>query len=360
MTTCPSPDALLHLGIESGDGSCPPGIATHIERCPECRAFLERRGEDGLESLLAATASLPAPEAPPRVAGFTIDHEIGRGAMGVVYLARRDAPKRPVALKLLPGGRRANSHQRRRWLREAEAASLVRHPNVVTLYDSAETDDWFLLVLEYIPGGTLADQLAQPLAPAHAARLVDTLARAVHHVHLCGKLHLDLKPSNILLDGDTELGWDAVIPKISDFGIAWSAESTATDTCVPGPGGTPSYMAPEQIRTSPQEMTAAADIHGLGAILYHLLTGRPPYLGATLLETIDLLQRHELVPPRRLNPRIPRDLETICLKCLEKDPCRRYPSAESLADDLSRWINGRPISARPVSSVEKSWRCCLS
>ncbi len=357
-TACPSRAELAEIGTGAFAGSCPPGMATHIEGCAECREFLKRSVEDGLASHPWALAGLPTPDALPRIDGFIIERELGRGAMGVVYLARRDTPRRQVALKLLPGGRLAGPRERRHWLREAEAASLVRHPNVVTLYEVDEVDDWFLLALEYIPGGTLADRLSEPLAPRDAGRLMQTIARAVHHIHQCGQLHLDLKPSNILLDGEAVAGWDAVIPKVSDFGIARTAEAGATDTGGPGAGGTPSYMAPEQITKARNDMTARADIHGLGAILYHMLTGRPPYLGATILETIDLVQRQDPLPTRRLNPKIPSDLETICLKCLEKDPARRYPSAELLADDLGRWLNGRPISARPASPVEKTWRWC--
>ena len=261
----------------------------------------------------------------PAIDGFTIERELGRGAMGVVYLARRDVPRRRVALKLLPGGRRASPGERRQWMREAQAASLVRHPHVVTLYEVAETERWFLLALEYIPGGSLADRLSRPLAPKDAARLMEIIARAVHHIHQSGQLHLDLKPSNILLDGDAGAGWDALIPKVSDFGIARSAEPGTTDTGPAGPGGTPSYMAPEQISKPRKEMSTAADIHGLGAILFHMLTGRPPYQGATVLETIDQMQRMDPVPPRRFSSAIPRDLETICVKCLQKDPAGATP-----------------------------------
>jgi eukaryotic-like serine/threonine-protein kinase len=359
MTACPSHEELAWIGTGASAGSCPPGIDAHIEGCAQCRAFLARCVGDGLESLAIPAAELPGPDAvPPQIDGFTIERELGRGAMAVVYLARRDAPSRRVALKLLPGGRRAGRRERRHWLREAEAASLVRHPNVVGLYEVGEVDDWFLLVLEYIPGGTLADRLSVPLAPRDAARFTETIARAVHHIHRCGQLHLDLKPSNILLDGDPGAGWEAIIPKVSDFGIARMADSGATDTVSAGLGGTPSYMAPEQITRPRQELTAAADIHGLGAILYHMLTGRPPYQGTTVLETIDLVQRQDAVPPRRLNPKIPADLETICLKCLEKDPLRRYRSADLLALDLASWQDGRPISARLISPVAKGWRWC--
>jgi len=298
-------------------------MATHIEGCPECRKFLERCVDDRLESLPTPPAELPGPDSVPRIDGFTIERELGRGAMGVVYLAHRDTLRRQVALKLLPGGRRAGPRERRQWLREAEAASLVRHPNVVTLHEVDEADDWFLLVLEYVPGGTLADRLLKPLAPGNAARLMETIARAVHHIHVSGQLHRDLKPSNILLDGEAGAGWDSVTPKVSNFGIARTSQPGATDTGGPGPGGTPSYMAPEQITKAREDMTARADIHGLGAILYHMLTGRPPYQGATVLETIDLVQRQDPVPPRRLNPKIPADLETICLKCLEPRMMRR-------------------------------------
>jgi len=333
-------------------------VATHIEGCPECRKFLERCVEHGLESLPAPPAELPWPDTVPQIDGFTIERELGRGAMGVVYLARRDKPRRQVALKLLPGGRLAGPGERRQWLREAEAASLVRHPNIVTVYEAVESDRWFLLVLEYIPGGTLADRLSGPLNPTIAARLMEAIARAVHHIHLCGQLHLDLKPSNILLDGEPDAEWEAMTPKVSDFGIARTAVRGATDAGGTGPGGTPSYMAPEQITKPRQDMTARADIHGLGAILYHMLTGRPPYQGATVLETVDLVQRQDPIPPRRLNPKIPSDLETICLKCLEKDPARRYPAAGLLADDLGRWQSGLPVSTRPVSTLGKSWRWC--
>jgi len=357
-TACPSPEELARIGLGDCDGSCPPGMAIHIEGCPECRAFLERRVRGGQESLTSRAADLPDTDALPRIDGFVVERELGRGATGVVYLARRDRPTRHVALKLLPGGRRAGARERRQWLREAEAASQVRHPNVATLHEVVEVDDWFLLVLEYIPGGTLADRLSVPLAPRDAARLMETIARAVHHIHLCGQLHLDLKPSNILLDGNANAAWEEVTPKVSDFGIARAVDAAATETGGQGPGGTPSYMAPEQISRPRKDMTASADIHGLGAILYHMLTGRPPYQGATVLETIELVQRHEAIPPRRLNPKIPSDMETICLKCLEKDPSRRYASAKALADDIEGWVDGRPISARPVSPVEKAWRCC--
>ena len=281
--------------------------------------------------------------------------------MGVVYLAIGTGLDRPVALKILPGasGSDASTGPRRRWLREARAVSSIRHPNVVPLYDYGEADGWFYLVLEYVPGGTLKKRLTEPLPPRVAAGLMETIARAVGYLHGRGLLHLDLKPSNILLDCEENGPWDRVIPRISDFGLALSDDDAgASETSLAGIRGTPSYMAPEQAAGSRAGVGAAADIHALGAILYELLTGRPPFQGASTLETLDQVRGQEPVPPRRLNPKIPRDLETIALKCLEKNPSRRYASAEALADDLRRWLDGRPIKARPVSPVGQAWRWC--
>jgi serine/threonine protein kinase len=191
-----------------------------------------------------------------------------------------------------------------------------------------------------------------------AARLMETIVRAVHHIHQHGLLHLDLKPSNILLDGEAGAGWETIIPKVSDFGIARAADPGVTDTGGVGAGGSPPYMAPEQIVRPRHEMSPGADIHALGAILYHMLTGMPPYRGATVLDTLEQVRNQESVPPRRLIPQIPRDLETIALKCLEKNPSGRYASAEAMVGDLRCWLDGRPISARPVSPLENLWRRC--
>ncbi len=227
------------------------------------------------------------------------------------------------------------------------------------LYDYGEADGWFFLVLEYIPGGTLKQRLAEPLPPRVAAGLVETITRAVGYLHGHGLLHLDLKPSNILLDCDGNSPWERVVPRIADFGLALSSDdAVASEKSLPGLRGTPSYMAPEQATGSRAGVGAAADIHAIGAILCELLTGRPPFQGASTLETLDQVRGQKPVPPRRLNPRIPRDLETITLKCLEKNPSRRYATAEALADDLNRFLQGRPIKARSVSPIEHAWRWC--
>ncbi len=230
----------------------------------------------------------------------------------------------------------------------------------MTLYGFGDAAPWFYLALEYIPGGTLRQRLDGPLPPRVAARLLETIARAVAGIHRAGLLHLDLKPSNILLDGDDEAPWDEVIPKVSDFGIArLSGELIGASGTSFGSGlpiGTPSYMAPEQAGPTGTRIGTGADIHALGAILFELLTGRPPIQGNSIVATLEQIWRHEPVSPRRLNPAVPRDLETICLKCLQKDPRRRYESAEALADDLLRYQERRTIEGRPVSFIERAWR----
>jgi len=345
------------LGADALDDATYAAIEHHVEGCPECTAVVERLAHRHPDP----TVVLPGPERWPRIPGFEIRSELGRGAMGVVYLAIETGLDRLVALKIITGalGQEASSDPRRRWLREARAVSSIRHPNVVPLYDYGEADEWFFLVLEYIPGGTLKQRLAEPLPPRVAAGLVETIARAVGYLHSRGLLHLDLKPSNILLDCEGNGPWDRVTPRISDFGLAVSDDDVgASEKSLPGLRGTPSYMAPEQATASRADVGAAADIHALGAIMYELLTGRPPFQGASTLETLDQVRGQKPVPPRRLNPTISRDLETIALKCLEKNPSRRYTSAEALADDLRRWLDGKPISARPVSRLEQTWRWC--
>ena len=236
MSCCPGEKTLRSLAAGAVGDLTFAAIEMHVESCPACKMVVEQLARNGSER----SPLFLAPERWPDIPGFSIERELGRGAMGVVYLAHRDVPRRPVAIKLLPGGQRASQKERRQWLREAEAASLVRHPNVVTLYEVAEASDWFLLVLEFIPGGTLADRLSKPVAPADATRLIETIARAVHHIHLNNQLHLDLKPSNILLDGSNDAGWDAIIPKVSDFGDSQMNGPGNTDTTsASGRGGTP-------------------------------------------------------------------------------------------------------------------------
>jgi eukaryotic-like serine/threonine-protein kinase len=357
MSSCPGEETLRLLGADVLGDETYAAIEQHVEACPQCKAVLERLADRHPDP----TVILPGPERLPRITGFEIRSELDRGGMGVVYLATEKGLDRLVALKILPAavGPDASTGPRRRWLREARAVSSVRHPNVVPLYDFGEADGWFFLVLEYIPGGTLKKRLTEPLPPRVAAGLVETIARAVGYLHSRGLLHLDLKPSNILLDCEENAPWDQVTPRISDFGLALSSDGAgASDTSLAGIRGTPSYMAPEQAAGARAGVGEAADFHALGAILYELLTGRPPFQGSSTLETLDQVRGQNPVPPRRLNPKIPRDLETIALKCLEKNPSRRYASAEALADDLTYFLEGRPIKARSVSAIEHAGRWC--
>jgi len=301
----------------------------------------------------------PARNTPPTLPGLVIERELGRGGASVVYLAWEPALNRHVAVKLFSSNSLHDPHAREHWLAEARVLSRVPHNHVVAIHRVDETEEWLWLVLEYVSGGTLKDRLTEPLPPRDAARLMETIARAVGYFHTRGVFLLDLKPSNILLDGEPEAPWEIVSPKISDFGIArLEGEPGTTQTGANGPKGTPSYMAPEQVAALSGTIGPAADIHALGALFYHLLTGRPPFQGASSTETLDQVRNQDPVPPRRLNGRIPRDLETICLTCLEKAPNRRYPTAEALAGDLRLWLEGRPIVARRVCWMGHAWRLC--
>jgi tetratricopeptide (TPR) repeat protein len=356
MLSCPGENTLRSVGMRALDDPTYVAIEQHVEECLTCK--------ERVECLAHACADLPLVlpglKQLPKIPGFEVHHELGRGAMGVVYLATQTGLGRLVALKVLPGavGGDALPIARRRWLREARAVSSIRHPNVVPLFDYGEENGWFFLVLEYIPGGSFKKRLSEPLPARVAAGLLETIARAVGHIHSRGLLHLDLKPSNILLDCEENSVWDHVIPRVSDFGLALFDAPDSSETSLAGPRGTPSYMAPEQAAGSPIRIGPATDIYAMGAILFEILTGRPPFQGTSIIETFDQVRGQEPVPPRRLNAAISPDLETICLTCLRKEPGRRYASAGALADDLRRWLDGRPILARPVSSVEKGWRWC--
>jgi hypothetical protein len=279
--------------------------------------------------------------------------------MGAVYEAWQPDLARHVAIKVLPAGPLIAPEARGGWLHEARAASRVRHRNIVQIFQVGEREGWAYLVLERVPGGSLKDRLRGPLPARAAAELIAAVAPAVEHLHRAGLLHLDLKPSNILLDGPPEGPLDQATPMLADFGIARLHDDPAATLTDAGAFGTPAYMAPERIRGDRAAIGPPADLFALGATLYHLLTGRPPFLGASVVETLDQVRGREPVAPRSLAPGLSRDLETICLKCLEKDPARRYTSARALGEDLRRWLDGRPIAARPVSPPARLRRWCL-
>jgi serine/threonine-protein kinase len=286
------------------------------------------------------------------VQGYEIVGELGRGGMGVVYKARQLGLNRWVALKMVLAGAHASEHQLARFRIEAEAVARLQHPNIVQVYEIGESDGLPYFSLEFVGGGCLTDKIhRRPQPPREAADLIETLARAMQYAHERGIIHRDLKPGNILLTPDG-------MPKITDFGLAKRLEGDTSQTRTGTLVGTPSYMAPEQARGETHNIGPLADVYALGAMLYELLTGRPPFQAATIGETILQVTREEPMPPRRLQPHVPADLETICLKCLQKDAERRYASAQALADDLRRFLSDEPILARPVPAWERLARWC--
>jgi tetratricopeptide (TPR) repeat protein/tRNA A-37 threonylcarbamoyl transferase component Bud32 len=339
-----------------------PQLAEYVQRFPQWAEQIALQFEVELalgveskpgfgceESTLPGRNDAPAASVAP-LPGYEILEELGRGGQSVVFKARQRGLDRLVALKILLRGAGADPEERARFQREANAVASLRHPHIVQIYDIREQDDQHCCVLEYLAGGSLAAKIGRlPQPPGESAPLVETLARAVHWAHQQGIVHRDLKPSNVLL---TEDG----VPKIADFGLARRLSNDAGLTQTGLILGTPSYMAPEQASGNSKEAGPAADVYALGAVLYEMLTGRPPFLGRTPLDVLPQVLGMDPVAPSRLQPGVPADLETICLKCLAKEPHRRYRSAEELAEDLRRFRDGEPIRARPVSSWEKGWR----
>src|SRR5207248_4328194 len=271
---------------------------------------------------------------------YKLLEEIGRGGQGVVYRAHQKSLNRTVALKVIGLGHWATEAHLKRFRREAEAAAHLEHPGIVPIHEVGERDGSCYFSMKFIEGGQL-DAVAkrEPMPPRRAAELIAKVARIVHYAHEHQILHRDIKPGNILLDHKGE-------PHLTDFGLARLVERESTVTRTKEVLGTPSYMAPEQAVGETKNLTSATDVYGLGAVLYQLLTGQPPFAGGTTYETIRLLLDKEPRPPRSLNPKVDRDLSAICLKCLEKDPKRRYSTALALAEDLEHWLKHEPIRAK--------------
>jgi serine/threonine-protein kinase len=300
--------------------------------------------------LEVSTTRERSPASWPAVSQYEILDELGRGGMGVVYLARHRQLGRLVALKMVLAGEFAGSAARARFRSEARAAARLQHPGVVQIFDVLEQDGRPYVVLEYVAGGSLAQRLASaPLPAREAARIVEALAQAMEYAHQQGIVHRDLKPSNILLTPDGE-------PKVTDFGLAKALDDESGLTRSESIIGSPSYMAPEQAHGWAKRVGPAADVYSLGSILYEAVAGRPPFKSATVLETLEQVKFHEPVPPGQLARDLPRDLETICMACLRKEPTRRYRTASALAEDLGRFRRGESVRARPVHAAERTWR----
>ncbi|HVK07580.1 MAG TPA: protein kinase, partial [Gemmataceae bacterium] len=328
----------------------------------------------------AATGDLhgagPTPLPPAvRIPGYTILGELGRGAMGVVYKARDDRLGRTVAIKMILAGGHAGAAARERFAREAKAVAALNHPNVVQIYEIGDANGLPYLALEYVPGGTLLDLVdAGPVPPRRAAELIAVVATAVQAAHAAGLVHRDLKPANILLANDQtpmtndqsgsslDIGHWSLRPKVADFGLAKWADSETGPTGTNHVLGTPAYMAPEQCGEGHGPVGPSADVYALGGVLYHLLAGRPPFTGPTALAVLRRVLDEAPAPPRRLRPDVPAELEAVCLKCLEKDPARRYESAAAVADDLNRFLAGEPVRARaprPARPRSPAWLLVL-
>ncbi|QEL16137.1 serine/threonine-protein kinase [Limnoglobus roseus] len=370
--------ALLTAFGEQQRAGQAPDVAAAVAANPDLAAELrELWAVAQFADMARSTSTLPYTETPtdivavplPREFGdFELLAELGRGGMGVVYKARQKSLNRVVALKMVREAHLASDEDRARFHAEAESAARLKHPNIVTVYEVGTASGQAYFCMEYVEGWTLAERLAKdgPLPPRDAARLVAAIARAVQHAHEQGILHRDLKPSNILLNSErgirnaelktvepvSDLNSEFRIPnsefqpKVSDFGLAKRIDGTESLTRTGAIVGTPSYMAPEQA-TGRKDLTPAADVYSLGAILYELLTGRPPFRAATAVDTVLQVLEQEPIPPRDLNPSIDRDVELIALKCLQKPTGLRYESAAALASDLEAYLNGEAISSRP-------------
>jgi eukaryotic-like serine/threonine-protein kinase len=287
-----------------------------------------------------------------RSAGYEVIRLLGRGGMGVVYQAHQVALNRAVALKLIRTGSFASEAEVLRFQNEAEAVAQLDHPHIVPIYEVGRRGRHHFFSMKLIAGTSLDKRLGEFVSdPRATARLVAVVAEAIHHAHRRGILHRDLKPANILVDARGE-------PHVTDFGLAKRIDADFEMTHSNALIGTPSYMAPEQATRARGSLSTATDVYGLGTILYALLTGRAPFAGTTLIETLDMVRSQSPEPPSRLNPRVPRDLEVICQKCLEKEPSRRYAGALELAEDLTRWQKGEPIQARPVGPAVRAAMWC--
>jgi hypothetical protein len=373
-TDCPSREELTRFAVGDLAGAALAQLAAHVEHCTACESVLQELDAyaDPLVRALRQPVSAASPEVPPallsaaasaldakpvgelprRVGKFDLLEELGSGSFGAVFRARDTDLGREVAVKILRAGSLAGAEDCERFLREAKSAAQLQHPGIVSLYEAGRTPDGVCYIVEeLVRGATLDARLSQgPLDFRAAAELVAEVADALDAAHRLGVVHRDIKPSNIVLDA-------AGRPHVTDFGLAKRDTDDATMTPEGEVLGTPAYMPPEQARGESHRVDARSDVYSLGVILYELLTGERPFRGNRRMLILQVLQ-DEPRSPRRLNDKVPRDLETICLKAMAKAPARRYASAKELAEDLRRYLGGLPIKARPVGRVERAWRWC--
>jgi tetratricopeptide (TPR) repeat protein/tRNA A-37 threonylcarbamoyl transferase component Bud32 len=336
-TLAPSPDATL---IPAKPREAAPSDATLDPDDPQAVAYQK------------AIERTPGIMHTSSFGDYELISPIAKGGMGVVYKARQRKLNRIVAIKMILAGQFADQTDVDRFYQEAEAAAALSHPNIVGIYEIGEVSGQHFFSMEYIDGDSLAGMVREsPFTPERAARFVKTIAETMHFAHERGIVHRDLKPSNVLVDSHQRA-------LITDFGLAKSVSNQSQLTMSGAIVGTPSYMPPEQASGDADRVGPCSDIYSTGAVLYELLTGRPPFRAATPFETVRQVMENEPLSPRLVNPGVPRDLETICLKCLQKDPGKRYPTSQELADELGRYLNGEPIKARPVGRVERVWRWC--
>lgn len=372
-------DELLRLELEfRRQHGEQPELAEYLQRFPQQESIVRTAFGDVAASTLASPeedSSIALPELP----GYMLLGELGRGGMGVVYKARQIQLNRLVAIKTIRAGELASPEEIKRFLAEAEAAAKLNHPHIVPIHEIGEQAGLHFFSMGFVDGPSVKERLAAEgiIEPKEAARLVATLAEAVHYAHQRGVVHRDLKPANVLLqvesgEPNVESPTSEIVPpkssrnaqpstlhpRITDFGLAKRIDADSSMTATGQVLGTPSFMPPEQASGDADRVGPRSDVYSLGAILYALVTGRPPFQAANVIETLKQVLESEPVSPRQLNPSVDRDLETICLKCLEKEPDKRYATARDLADDLGRYLRNEPISARPVGRLERGWRWC--